>query len=93
VKYWGFANGAIFVGLNLADAQFTKVALATGATEVMPLAKFFGDSLLIKSLLALLIVGLLISFKKTKLLLPINIGIGTIALWGFIVAYLLPILF
>jgi len=88
-----FLNGAIFVGLNLADAQFTKIALADGATEIMPLAQFFGSSLLIKGLLTLAVVVLFILFRKTKLLRPLNIGMGAIVAWGCLVAYLFPVLF
>lgn len=88
-----FLNGTAFIGLNLADAQFTKIALADGATEIMPLAQLFGSSLLLKGLFALVIVALLIIFRKSKLLRPLNIGIGAIAAWGCLVAYLSPILF
>jgi hypothetical protein len=88
-----FLNGAIFIGLNLADAQFTKIALADGAIEMMPLAQFFGSSLLTKGLLALAAVALLITFRKTKVLRPINIGMGAIVAWGCLVAYLFPVLF
>jgi hypothetical protein len=88
-----FLNGAIFIGLNLADAQFTKIALADGAIEMMPLAQFFGSSLLTKGLLALAAVALLITFRKTKLLRPINISMGAIVAWGCLVAYLFPVLF
>jgi ABC-type transport system involved in multi-copper enzyme maturation permease subunit len=88
-----FLNGAIFVGLNLADAQFTKIALADGAIEIMPFAQFFGSSLLAKGLLALAVVALLVLFRKPKLLRPLNIGIGTLAAWGCVVAYLFPVLF
>jgi hypothetical protein len=88
-----FINGALFVSLNLADAQFTKTALADGATEIMPLAQFFGSNILVKGLLALAIVTLLILSKKTKLLRPINIGMGATVAWGCLVAYLFPVLF
>ena len=88
-----FLNGAIFVGLNLADAQFTKIALADGAKEVMPLAQFFGNNLLIKGLLALALVALLFLLKKGKLLRPLNIGLGAVAAWGCLVVYLFPVLF
>jgi hypothetical protein len=91
--YGDFISGTVFVGLNLADAQFTKIALADGAKEIMPLAQFFGSNLLIKGLLALAIVALLFLLKKGKLLRPLNVGLGAVAAWGCLVAYLFPVLF
>jgi hypothetical protein len=91
--YGDFINVVIFVSLNLADAQFTKIALADGAKEIMPLAQFFGSNIPIKALLALAIVALLILSKKTKLFRPLNIVMGAIVAWGCVVAFLFPVLF
>ena len=91
--YGDFINGTLFVSLNLADAQFTKTALADRATEIMPFAQFFGSNILIKGLLALAIVALLILYKKTKLFRPLNIVMVAIVVWGCLVAFLFPVLF
>jgi len=74
-----------FIGLNIADAWLTKTALAMGAIELMPLAKYFGSSMLWKGLLAGAIVAGLYYWGKEKLLLPLCLGVAAVCLWNLII--------
>ena len=75
--------GVIFIGLNVLDAYLTKTALTLEATELTPLAEFFGSNMLWKGLIAGGIVGLLYLFHKERLLKYLNIGMALICLWNF----------
>jgi hypothetical protein len=85
------AGAAIFISLNILDALFTKIAVSQGATELMPLAKMFGSSIIAKSLIAIAIVAALIAINKLRLLLILNVALGIIVAWGFAAAFLFPI--
>lgn len=73
-----------FVGLNVLDAWLTKTALALGATELMPLARIFGSSMLWKGLIAAVIVAGLYYWGKQKLLLPLCVVMVGVCFWNFI---------
>jgi|GEM_PF-1842615 len=75
-------SGSLFVGLNVADAWLTRRALCMGALELNPIAVHFGDSLVIKGLLALVIVLTIVHFGKPKLLWPLNLGMFAVVLWN-----------
>ena len=76
-------KGIAFIGLNVLDAWLTKAALALGAVELMPLAKYFGDNMLWKGLIAAAVVAGLYYWKKDKLLLPLCLVMIGICFWNF----------
>ena len=80
-----YAAGTAFVGLNMIDAQLTKMALAKGAIELNPIVSPYGSNIAIKGLVALVIAGLLYHFKKEKLLLGLNLIFTGIVLWNLYV--------
>ena len=81
-------SGLLFIGLNVADAWLTRQALAMGAFELNQVAVHFGDSMLIKGLLALGVVLALVRFGKPKLLWPLNLGMFAVVLWNSATALL-----
>ena len=76
-----------FIGLNVLDAWLTKEAMAMGATELMPLARIFGVSILWKGLLAAAIVVGLYYWSKERLLLPLCIAMIGICSWNLLVCF------
>lgn len=76
-----------FIGLNVLDAWLTKVALAMGAVELMPLARIFGVSILWKGLMAAAIVAGLYYWNKERLLLPLSIAMIGICSWNLLVCF------
>ncbi len=68
IVYSSFA----FVGLNVADAWFTRQLIGMGFREANPIVTTYASNLVIKGLLALVIVWLLVRFGKARLLLILN---------------------
>lgn len=83
-------NGAVFIGLNLADAWVTKQLLAHGGGEANVIAGAYGSSLLVKGLLALAVVLILIRLGKARLLKLLNLCMVAVVLWtgGWVLSYL-----
>ena len=81
---WGFV---FFIALNLVDAWLTKQALALGSDEANPLVRYFnfGDDLLLKGLLALVIALFVLCFRKSHLFLYLNIAMLVIVVWNMAV--------
>jgi hypothetical protein len=71
----------IFIGLNVADAYLTKMALAMGGTELNPMGLLW-TKMVIKGLVALAIVVGLYFWGKEKLLLPLGLGMFGICCWN-----------
>ena len=71
-----------FIGLNILDAHLTKVALATGAVELNPVAVPFGASMLWRGLLAALIAFGLWKVGVKRWLLPLNIILIGVVAWN-----------
>ena len=75
--------GLAFVELNILDAHLTGIALALGGTELNPIAATgFGSSVRLKGLVAAAIVIALISFKRGRLLKPLDLGMLLIVFWN-----------
>jgi len=74
-----------FIGVNVADAYITKLALSMGGVELMPVAKLFGSDMLLKGLSASLVVLALYLCHKEKLLLPLCLGLVCVYLWNLAV--------
>ena len=81
---WGFV---FFIALNLVDAWLTKQALALGSDEANPLVRYFnfGDDLLLKGLLALVIALFVLCFRKSHLFRYLNIAMLVIVVWNMAV--------
>ena len=80
-----------FIGLNILDAYLTKMALATGASELNPLTVFFGSDMIFKGLLATAIVIGLYFWGKEKLLPLLCLGMFGVCLWNLAVCFLLKV--
>jgi len=75
--------GITFVGLNILDAQLTGTALVLGASELNPIAATgFGSSMLLKGLIAIVIVIVLLFFRRGNLLKWLSLGMLLIVLWN-----------
>jgi hypothetical protein len=81
---WGFV---FFIALNLVDAWLTKQALALGSDEANPLVRYFnfGDDLLLKGLLALVIALFVLCLRKSHLFRYLNIAMLVIVVWNMAV--------
>ena len=77
-------SSALFIALNLADAWLTKQALALGDIELNPIVRYFGygDSLVLKGLLALAIVLILWRWGKLHLFWYLNIAMLAVIFWN-----------
>jgi len=72
-----------FIGLNILDAWLTRVALGLGSYELNPFINMrFGNSMLVKGLIAAEIVMILILFKRGRLLKPLNLFMILICTWN-----------
>jgi hypothetical protein len=82
-----------FIALNLVDAWLTKQAFAIGETELNPFVRFFnfGDNLLVKGFLALVITLILWRLGKSHLLWYLNLLMLTVVFWNAAVLTLLQI--
>ena len=67
----------IFVGLNMADAYFTRLVLSSGGIELNPLAGPFGTNILARALLAATAAAAILLAGKKHWLGHLN----TIVLW------------
>ena len=87
---WG---NVLFVGLNLLDAWLTKQAFALGEVELNPVVSFFGygDNLLLKGLLALVIALILWSLGKSYLSWYLNVLMLGVIWWNLAVLTLLTV--
>ena len=74
-------KGLIFIGLNVADAHLTKIALSLGAVELNPVGALWSD-LVIKGLVAAAIVVGLYAWGKEKLLWFLCLGMLGICSWN-----------
>ena len=80
------SNAIIFIGLNIADALTTKLALSMGAIEVNPISSFLKmDNLVIRGIAALIVVVALHWFGKQHLLDILNVIFLAIVLWGLVI--------
>lgn len=77
----GVINGLIFVALNLGDAWLTNELLGMGWSEINPIVVGYGNNLLIKGLLSLVITAALLKFGKGKLLWPLNVFMLGVVVW------------
>ncbi len=77
----------LFIGLNMADAKLTQIALTMGALELNPLMQQLGGNILAKGLLAMAIVALLRRFYRTEPLKWANIGIFGVVVWNTVVIF------
>ena len=71
-----------FIAVNIADAYFTRVNLAMGATELNPLARPFGADMLIRGLMAAAIGTVICLAGKTWWLVPLNVVVLSVVLWN-----------
>ncbi|KKL16907.1 hypothetical protein LCGC14_2490870 [marine sediment metagenome] len=73
-----------WIALNLADACITLIGIEHGLLEANAiLGNFLGPELVvIKFILAIAVLWGLHRFRKLHLLLPLNIGMGVIAIWN-----------
>ena len=72
-----------FVGLNMLDARLTGTALVLGASELNPIAATaFGGSMLLKGLIAIVIVIVLLFFRRGNLLKWLSLGMLLVVLWN-----------
>ncbi|MBL7209382.1 MAG: hypothetical protein ISS52_04725 [Dehalococcoidia bacterium] len=87
---WG---NVLFVGLNLLDAWLTKQAFALGEVELNPVVSFFGygDNLLLKGLLALVIALILWGLGKSYLSWYLNVLMLGVIWWNLAVLTLLTV--
>lgn len=83
-------KGPIFIGLNVADAYLTKIALTLGAIELNPIGVFWA-SMVIKGLVALAVVVGLYFWGKEKLLLPLCLAMFGICCWNLAVCFTLEV--
>jgi len=75
--------GITFVGLNILDARLTGTALVLGASELNPIvATAFASSMLLKGLIAIVIVIVLLFFRRGNLLKWLSLGMLLIVLWN-----------
>lgn len=77
----------IFIILNLLDCITTYIGISNGLVEANLLLGYFMEysvilGLAIKMLLAIVIVGLLKTFNKVKLLKAVNIAFCMIVVWN-----------
>jgi len=77
----------IFVGLNMADAYFTRLVLSSGGIELNPLAGPFGSNILARALLA---AAILLAGKKHWLghLNTIVLWVVMWNLWQYVISQL-----
>jgi hypothetical protein len=75
-------QSATFIILNVIDAYLTKVALAVGAVEVNPLMMSLGSNMMAKGLIAMALVFILYSFRKERVLWPLNFMLFGLILWN-----------
>ena len=78
-----------FSALNILDAWLTRQLIAMGGREANPIVVPYGDNMLIKGLLALVIVLLLVRFARTNLLWILNVCMLAIVLWNGICLWIL----
>lgn len=72
-----------FIGLNILDAWLTRVALGLGSYELNPFINIrFGNSMLVKGLIAAEIVLILLLFRRGGLLKPLNLLMILICTWN-----------
>ena len=75
--------GITFVGLNILDARLTGTALVLGASELNPIvATAFASSMLLKGLIAIVIVIVLLFFRRGNLLKWLSLGMLLVVLWN-----------
>lgn len=79
----------IFIGLSIADAHLTRVALELGAREANPLAGLFGENMLVKGVVAVVVVLALYLFGKERLLWYLNFAMFGVVLWNLVVCVML----
>jgi hypothetical protein len=70
------------VTFNVADAYLTGLVLATGGTELNPLAAAYGSSILIKGLLAVAVAAAILFAGKIRWLLYLNIAVLWVVVWN-----------
>jgi len=75
-------NGFVFIALNVIDVWLTKWALQLGSREVNPIMALLGDNFEIKVLASIVVAFLLVFFKRTNILIGLNIGMGLVILWN-----------
>jgi len=84
-------GSVLFIGLNLVDAWLTKQAFALGEVELNPVVSYFGygDNLLLKGLLALVIAVILWRLGKSYLSWYLNVLMIGVIWWNLAVLTLL----
>jgi len=73
----------LFLLLNLADAYLTKLALGMGMSELNPVAVGFGDSMVLKGLVAVLVIFLLYIYRRERFLWLLNLAFFGVVSWNF----------
>jgi len=76
-----------FVVLNVLDAYLTRTAIALGSSELNPVVMGFGDSILIKGLISVIIVIAMLLLRRGKLLKPLSIGMMCVVLWNIVAVW------
>ncbi len=73
----------VFIGLNILDGWLTGVALELGSYELNPLLRpTLGSNLLFKGLISVVIVLVLTSCNRGKLLKPLSAGMALVCVWN-----------